>query len=423
MARVPLALARPAVSQARTALAAHEDAVRARCARLLEEEAAWAQWLREHPDWDPGAWDALPASDKRKAIKAGAAPPSAASTWRDERAGDGSRQRLHIARKRSAHRAVHWDTAPTRVDHSTLSLPGLGPIEVVANNPLPAAERLRSARVCVRHGRRGRTRVEVHLSVRIDVVPRTKRPRRTPLVAGADMGCADTVTLHEGKTLTLPDHGPALERAVKAQTRMNACVQGSRRWRSQRETVRHAHGAMRRRDRDAIAQFACALARRFDVVGLESLQIKTMTGSARARGRADVEQTERLNRAIRRACWGLTQAARSKKSPGVFRQNASWTSALRRTLAAELRAAQCFRAGPGNARTETETLKVSRRAGTLTSTCLERKRRRKRAKNGPNFRKSSCNYIVAPTVLCNYNVAPSTPLVFARSRFSELQLS
>ena len=174
MGTMPLVLARTAVSQARTALKAHEDVVRARCARLLEEEKAWAKWMVEHPDWDSGAWDTLPAAEKRKAIKAGKAPPQSASTWRDERAGNGSRQSLHIRRKRSTNRAVHWDTPPTRVDDSTLSLPGLGEIQVVANNPLPEAKRLRAVRVCVRPGTRGRRRVEVHLSVRVDVVPRTK---------------------------------------------------------------------------------------------------------------------------------------------------------------------------------------------------------------------------------------------------------
>ena len=149
MGTMPLVLARPAVSQARTALNAHEEAVRARCERLLEEEKAWAKWMVEHPDWDPGAWDALPAAEKRKAIKAGKAPPQSASTWRDERAGNGSRQSLHIRRKRSTNRAVHWNTPPTRVDDSTLALPGLGDIEVVANKPLPEAKRLRAAS-CVR---------------------------------------------------------------------------------------------------------------------------------------------------------------------------------------------------------------------------------------------------------------------------------
>lgn len=66
---------------------------------------------------------------------------------------------------------------------------------------------------------------------------------------------------------------------------------------------------LRRRHTDAIRKFACSLAHRFDVVGLESLQIKTMTDSARARAMADVEQVRRLNRAIRRSCWGVTQKA------------------------------------------------------------------------------------------------------------------
>ena len=265
MAAIPVVLARPAMSQARTALTAHEDAVRARSERLLKEEKSWTQWMTEHPEWNPGAWDALPASEKRKAIKAGDAPPKSESTWRDERADNGSRQSLHIRRKCSTNRAVHWDTPPTRVDDSTLSLPGLGEIQVVANNPLPEAKRLRAVRVCVRPGTRGRRRVEVHLSVRVDVVPRTKRPRKAPLVAGADMGCADTVTLHNGKTLTLPCHSATLGRAVAAQGRMNACVNGSRQWRDNLNAMQAAHAAMRARDRDAIRKFASWLAQHFDV--------------------------------------------------------------------------------------------------------------------------------------------------------------
>ena len=137
-AHIPVAVARPAVAQARLALKAHEAAVQARSARLNEESAAWARWMSEHPAWDPGAWDALDAEEKRLRAKAGLAPPRSVSTWRDERASDGSRRALLRKRKRSARRAVTWNTGPLRVD----------------------------------------------------VVPRTKRPRATPRVAGADMGCA-----------------------------------------------------------------------------------------------------------------------------------------------------------------------------------------------------------------------------------------
>ena len=309
LAECPIRLLRPAVLQARNALKAHEDSVAERCERLLEEDASWTRWKAAYPDWDEAAWDALPVAEKRKAINRGDAPPKSVSTWNDERAGDGSRDALHLRRKDTESRTVQWDTAPVRIDHSTLSLPGLGPIAVVANNPLPDAERLRSAQVCVRTGRRGRCRIEVHLCVRVDVVPRTKRPRKDPLVAGADMGCADTVTLHDRKTLTLPDHALAMGRAAHAQTRMNACVKGSRAWCDAHARKRSAHRVMRARDADAIAKFSHDLARRFDVVGLESLQVKTMTESARARGVADVEQVRKLNRRIRGACWGITQRA------------------------------------------------------------------------------------------------------------------
>lgn len=123
------------------------------------------------------------------------------------------------------------------------------------------------------------------------------------------MGCADTLTVHDGKTLTLPDHEKAKDRALRAQTRMNRCVKGSRRWRDAHASLRAEHRRMKARNTDAIRMLARALAQRFDVVALESLQIKTMTGSARAWREADVEQVQRRNRSIRRACWGITQRA------------------------------------------------------------------------------------------------------------------
>ena len=239
IADIPVALARPAVAQAREALKAHEGAVVARCARLLDESAAWAKWMAENP-WDPGAWDALSADEKRE--RAGKAPPRSASTWRDERGGDGSPTELYRRRKRTKRCAVSWNTPPKRVDAQTLRLPGLGDIEVRAPNGLPEASRLRAARVCVRKGRRGRCRVEVHLSVRVDVEGRV--PDTETAVAGADMGCADTLTLHDGSTLTLPEHEEALEKALKAQRAMSRCVRGSRQWKNDLERLRTQRRAM-----------------------------------------------------------------------------------------------------------------------------------------------------------------------------------
>ena len=102
IADIAVALARRAVAQAREALKAHEGAVRARCARLLDESDAWTRWMVEHPGWDCGAWDALSTEEKRE--RAGEAPPRSASTWRDERGGDGSRTELYRRRKRTGPR-------------------------------------------------------------------------------------------------------------------------------------------------------------------------------------------------------------------------------------------------------------------------------------------------------------------------------
>ena len=281
IADIPVALARPAVGQAREALKAHEGAVRARCARLLDESAAWAKWMAENPGWDPGAWDALSADEKRE--RAGDAPPRSASTWRDERGGDGSRTELYRRRKRTGRCAVSWNTPPRRVDANTLRFPGLGDIEVRAPNGLPEASRLRAARVCVRKGRRGRCRVEVHLSVRVDVEGRA--PGTATAVAGADMGCADTLTLHDGSTLTLPEHEEGLEKALKAQRAMSGCVRGSRQWKDNLQCLRTQRRAMHNRDHDAVrksrAQDCTGLR---PSIGVESLNIKGH-GSERPRPR------------------------------------------------------------------------------------------------------------------------------------------
>ena len=305
IADIAVALARRAVAQAREALKAHEGAVRARCARLLDESDAWTRWMVEHPGWDCGAWDALSTEEQRE--RAGEAPPRSASTWRDERGGDGSRTELYRRRKRTGRCAVSWHTPPSRVDAQTLRLAGLGAIEVRAPNGLPEASRMRAARVCVRKGRRGRCRVEVHLSVRVDVEGRA--PGTEPPVAGADMGCADTLTLHDGSTLTLPEHEEALEKALDAQRAMSRCVRGSRQWKDTLACLRTQRCAMHNRDHDAVRKSARKIARAYEVLGVESLNIKGMGASARGRGGGGVAAKRALNRRIRAGLWGFTQTA------------------------------------------------------------------------------------------------------------------
>ena len=304
---VPVALARPAVAQARLALRAHEDAVSARTARLLKEQETWATWTAKHAQWNTGTWNALPVEDKREAAKRGEAPPRSETTWRDERAGDGIRRELFRRKKRQKNTAVSFDTPPKRIDANTLRLPGVGKICVKTHQGLPEANRLKAARVCVRNARRAKTRVEVHLSVTVDVTPRKKRTHRH--VAGTDMGCSDAVTLHDGRTLKLPNHDPGIERCLKAHKTMNQCKQGSRQWTQSLDGLRAERRGMRHRDRNAVRKFARALAHEFNVVGLEGLNISGMGASARARASTAVAAKQALNRKIRASLWGFTQHA------------------------------------------------------------------------------------------------------------------
>ena len=97
------------------------------------------------------------------------------------------------------------------------------------------------------------------------------------------MGCADTLTLQDGSTLTLPEHEEALEKALKAQRAMSGCVRGSRQWKDNLECLRTQRRAMQHRDHDAVHKTACEIAQTYSVLGLESLNIKGMGTSARAR--------------------------------------------------------------------------------------------------------------------------------------------
>ena len=310
IADIPVALARPAAAQAREALKAHEGAVAARCARLLDEAETWTRWAAEHPEWDPGTWDALSTEEKRERGKANEVPPRSASTRRDERAGDRSRAELYPRRKRTRRYAVSWNTPPRRVDAHTLRLRGLGDIEVRAPNGLPEASGLRAARVCVCQRRRGRCRVDVHISVRIDVEARTPGAETfEAAIAGADMGCADTLTLHDGSTLTLPEHDPAPVRALDAHRGKSRCVKDSREWRRHLTRLREQRRAMAARDHDAVRKAAREIARAYSAIGLASLNIKGMGASARGPGHTGVAAKRALNRHLRAALWGFTQCA------------------------------------------------------------------------------------------------------------------
>ena len=304
---IPVQIARPALAQARGALKAHEHAVDTRVQRLLDEDAQWRRWMAAHPEWDSGAWDALPAEDKREQGRAGHAPPKSLSTWGDERRGDGSRQALHRTRKTSHACAVVWNTPPRRIGANVVRLPGLSTdIKVRTRKGLPAQPRLRAAKICTRIGHAGKRTLHLHLSVATDV---QKTHRADARIGAADAGTGSTLIRSDGWRLTLPEHEKTLEECIALQRAMARCKHGSRQWSECLESYRGRRRAMRNQDHDTVRKAAREIARNFDLFGLESLKIVAMGTSARARGGAGVSAKTKLNRAIRRALWGFTRQA------------------------------------------------------------------------------------------------------------------
>ncbi len=141
----------------------------------------------------------------------------------------------------------------------------------------------------------------------------------TGQVVGIDRGVAVSAALSTGELLHAP--GPTVperKRMRRLMRRLARAKQGSNR----RARLKLAVARMRTRERDRRKDWAektsTDLARRFDVIRVEDLQIRNMTRSARGTrenpGR-NVRAKATLNRAILRSGWGLLVRRLEEKAP------------------------------------------------------------------------------------------------------------
>jgi putative transposase len=150
-------------------------------------------------------------------------------------------------------------------------------------------------------------------------------------VVGVDRGVTVAVALSTGE-MTSPG-GLSLKEAgrlLRLQRRLARARRGSNR----RRKVRTLVGRLKARDGDRRKDWAqkttTDLARRFDVIRVENLNVKAMTRSARGTvqnpGR-NVAQKTGLNRGILKSGWGLLAARLEQKAPGrVEKVKAAYTS-------------------------------------------------------------------------------------------------
>jgi transposase len=136
---------------------------------------------------------------------------------------------------------------------------------------------------------------------------------------GIDRGVAVSAALSTGEMLTVPGLSAGRRRLRRLQRRLARAKRGSDR----RARVKLAVARLRAREADARKDWAekasTGIARRFDLIRVEDLQIGNMTRSARGTagdpGR-NVRAKAGLNLEILRSGWGLLVSRLEDKAPG-----------------------------------------------------------------------------------------------------------
>src|SRR3984893_12502976 len=150
-------------------------------------------------------------------------------------------------------------------------------------------------------------------------------------VVGIDRGVAVSAALSTGQLL----HCPALTGRERTRLRrLQGPLARAKRGSNRRGRVKHAIARLRARETDRRTDWAekvsTDIARRFDLIRAENLQITNMTRSAKGTrgdpGR-NVRQKAGLNRGILRSGWGLLVRRLEEKAPGgVEKINPAFTS-------------------------------------------------------------------------------------------------
>jgi transposase len=163
------------------------------------------------------------------------------------------------------------------------------------------------------------------------VIPEPIPAPGTGGVVGVDRGVTVAVALSTGE-MTSPKglRAKEAERLLRLQRRLARARRGSKRRRKVRTLIGRLKATDGDRRKDWVEKTTTGLARRFDVIRVENLNVKGMTRSARGTmekpGR-NVAQKAGLNRGILKSGWGLLAGRLDQKAPGrVEKVKAAYTS-------------------------------------------------------------------------------------------------
>jgi putative transposase len=139
-------------------------------------------------------------------------------------------------------------------------------------------------------------------------------------VVGVDRGVAVSVALSNGELLRAPRlRAGETKRLHRLQQRLARARRGSRRRTRTKLAIAKLRARETDRRRDWVEMTTTDLARRFDTIRVEDLNVRAMTRSARGTSECpgtNVAQKRGLNREIHRHGWGLLVARLKQKASG-----------------------------------------------------------------------------------------------------------
>lgn len=150
-------------------------------------------------------------------------------------------------------------------------------------------------------------------------------------VVGVDRGVAISAALSTGDTLNVPPlRDTERKRLLRLQRKLARAKRGSNRRAKVKQAIAKLKARETDRRKDWVEKTSTSLARDFDVIAVEDLDIRGMTRSARgtinAPGR-NVRQKAGLNRGILANAWGALVERLEQKAPGrVVKINPAYTS-------------------------------------------------------------------------------------------------
>nr|WP_206314041.1 RNA-guided endonuclease TnpB family protein [Streptomyces coryli] len=163
------------------------------------------------------------------------------------------------------------------------------------------------------------------------VIPDPIQAPGSGATVGVDRGVTISAALSTGKLLQVPGLGHGVQRKlVRLQRRLARAKRGSKRRRETKVAIARLKAREADRRKDWVEKTSTELARRFDVIGVENLNVRGMTASAKGTvdmpGRG-VRQKAGLNRGILANGWSALVTRLEHKAPGrVIKINPVFTS-------------------------------------------------------------------------------------------------